>query len=151
LVSKEPLDDPAAEAILARAAERGRAAGLAYAGAVTPAEAHRLAQAGAATIVDVRTPMEFRDVGHIPDTPLVVWPRDGGPEDLQRFVEEIRAGFEPTQALLLICRSGVRSHNAAHLLAEAGFTRAYNVLEGFEGAAPGQGWKAAGLPCAYGD
>jgi rhodanese-related sulfurtransferase len=150
LVSKQPLDDPAAEAILARAAERGRATGLEYAGAVTPAEAHRLAQAGAATIVDVRTPMEFRDVGHIPDTPLVVWPRDGGPEDLHRFVEEIRAGFEPTRALLLICRSGVRSHHAAHLLAQAGFTRAYNVLEGFEGAAPGQGWKAAGLPCAYG-
>jgi rhodanese-related sulfurtransferase len=137
---------PAAQAILARAAERARAMGLAYAGAVTPAEAQALRDAGAARIVDVRTPEEFRDVGHLADAPLIVWPRNGSPEDVARFVDEVAAKYQPTDTLLFLCRSGVRSHYAAHVLAQAGFGHAYNVLEGFEGAVPGQGWRAAGLP-----
>lgn len=134
------------EAILERAAGRARAMGLPYAGAVTPAEAHRLREAGAAKIIDVRSTLEYREVGHVPDTELVVWPRTAGAGDLERFVEDIADRHAPDETLLLICRSGVRSHYAAHVLAQAGFERAYNVLEGFEGAAPGQGWKAAGLP-----
>ena len=135
-----------AGAILARAAERARAMGLAYAGAVTPAEAQALRDAGAARLVDVRTPEEHRDVGHVADAPLIVWPRNGSPEDVARFVDEVAAKYRPEDTLLFLCRSGVRSHYAAHVLAQAGFERAYNVLEGFEGAVPGQGWRAAGLP-----
>lgn len=134
------------DAIFARAAERARAMGLAYAGAVTPAEAHALSDAGAARIVDVRTPEEYRDIGHVAGSPLVVWPRSGAPQDVRRFVEEVVARHEPAETLLLLCRSGVRSHYAAHVLSQAGFARAYNVLEGFEGAVPGEGWRAAGLP-----
>lgn len=136
----------APEAILARAAQRAREMGLLYAGAVTPAEAHRLREAGVAKIVDVRTTPEYREIGHVPDTDLVVWPRTAGPGDLERFVEDMADRHDPGETLLLICRSGARSHYAAHVLAQAGFEHAYNVLEGFEGAAPGQGWKAAGLP-----
>ena len=135
-----------ARAILDRAADRGRAMGLAYAGAVTPAEAQALRAAGAAHVVDVRTPEEYRDVGHVDGTPLVVWPRNGSPEDVARFVDEVAGKYQPADTLLFLCRSGVRSHYAAHVLAQAGFERAYNILEGFEGAAPGQGWRAAGLP-----
>ena len=138
------------EAIYARAAERGRTMGLAYAGAITPAEANALREAGAATLVDVRTPEEYRQVGHVPGTSLVVWPRSGAPEDVQRFVGEVVAAHDPAQPLLLLCRSGVRSHYAAHVLAQAGYTRAYNILQGFEGAFPGEGWKAAGLPVEQG-
>ena len=134
------------QAIFERAAQRARAMGLAYAGAVTPAEAQALSDAGEARIVDVRTPEEYRDIGHVAGTPLVVWPRNGAPEDVRRFVEEVAEKHAPTETLLLLCRSGVRSHYAAHVLSQAGFERAYNVLEGFEGAVPGQGWRAAGLP-----
>jgi rhodanese-related sulfurtransferase len=100
--------------------------------------------------VDVRTVPEYEQVGHVPGTPLVVWPRDGGAEDYNAFVEQIRDKFETGEPLLLLCRSGARSHYAAHLLTQAGFKRAYNVLEGFEGAQPGQGWRAAGLPSTQG-
>ncbi len=134
------------QVIFERAAERARAMGLAYAGAVTPAEAQALRGAGSARLVDVRTPEEYRDVGHVAETPLVVWPRSGAPDEVRRFVESVAEEFETTEPLLLLCRSGVRSHYAAHVLAQAGFERAYNVLEGFEGAIPGQGWRAAGLP-----
>lgn len=134
------------EEIYARAALRARQMGLSYAGAVTPAEAHQLTQAGAGTLVDVRTPPEYTQVGHVPGSPLVEWPRSGDANALSAFVQEMRGRFEADRPLLLLCRSGARSHYAAHLLTQAGFARAYNVLEGFEGAAPGQGWRAAGLP-----
>jgi rhodanese-related sulfurtransferase len=138
------------EAIFARAAQRAQQMGLPYAGAVTPAEAQALAQSTAASILDVRTVPEYQQVGHIPGTPLVVWPRDGVQADYQAFVDQVVEKFEPGDPVLLLCRSGVRSHHAAHLLTQAGFTRAYNILEGFEGGQPGQGWRAAGLPWEQG-
>jgi rhodanese-related sulfurtransferase len=51
-----------------------------------------------------------------------------------------------------MCRTGGRSHNAAVLAEELGFT-AYNMQEGFEGDSNAQGqrtlingWRHAGLP-----
>jgi len=35
---------------------------------------------------------------------------------------------------MLLCRSGVRSHHAAIALTQVGYQRAFNVLQGFEGA-----------------
>ena len=143
-----PQEKSEAEAILARASERARQMGLGYAGAVTPREAHELREDGEALIVDVRTPPEWRFVGHVPDAPLIEWPRDGERSALQGFVNAIRERFDPSERLLLICRSGVRSHYAAELLARVGYPNAYNVLEGFEGerGAGANGWRAAGLP-----
>ena len=141
----------APDAIFARAADRARQMGLPYAGAVTPAEAHALREAGAAKIVDVRTPPEYSQVGHVPGTPLVVWPRDGDDASLSAFAEQMTQHASPDDPLLLLCRSGARSHNAAHLLTHLGYTRAYNILEGFEGPPnSGKGWLAAGLPSEKG-
>ena len=138
--------------LLARAARRGLEMGLGYAGCVTPREAHELRESGAATIVDIRTRPEWQFVGHVPQAPLIEWPRAGESSALAAFVAEIRARFDPRQRLLLICRSGVRSHYAAELLAQEGFAHAYNVLEGFEGddGAGRNGWRAAGLPSVKG-
>ena len=131
--------------IFEQAAQRRRQMGLEYAGAVTPREAHELRAAGAATIVDVRTQPEWQFVGHVPGAPLIEWPRGG---DDSAFLEAVRDRFQPDEALLFLCRSGVRSHYAATLAARAGFHRAYNVLDGFEGdmGAGHNGWRAAGLP-----
>ena len=145
------MNDEVPEAIFRRAAERAKEMGLPYAGAVTPAEAHALHQAGAAKIVDVRTPPEYSQVGHIPKTPLVVWPRDGEETSLEAFLREMRQVATPHEPLLLLCRSGSRSHYAAHLLTHNGYTRAYNILEGFEGPpGTGKGWLSAGLPTEKG-
>jgi rhodanese-related sulfurtransferase len=144
-VDEQQLEAPAD--VFARAAHRGHRMGLHYAGAVTPAEAHQLAEAGAARIVDVRTPEEWRDVGHVDGPALIVWPRDGSAEEVQAFLKKLRERFEPSQPLLFLCRSGVRSHYAAQVAVSAGFKKAYNILEGFEGhPGAGDGWRAAGLP-----
>ena len=146
----ETVEEP--REVLARAARRALEMGLGYAGCVTPREAHGLRESGAATIVDIRTRPEWQFVGHVPEAPLVEWPRSGESSELAAFVAEIRARFDPRQRLLFICRSGVRSHYAAELLAQEGFAHAYNVLEGFEGdgGAGRNGWRAAGLPSVKG-
>ena len=140
------IEAASAHAILERAGERARVLGLAYAGALTPAEAWALHIVGAAAIVDIRTEPEWQLVGHVPGIPLVVWPRGGDAAQLQAFLDEVGARFPQEAPLLFLCRSGVRSHYAAELAARAGHPAAYNVLEGFEGDAPGRGWRAAGLP-----
>jgi len=139
--------------ILARAKERAAAQGLAYAGAVTPKEAWRLHAAGAAVIVDVRTAPERESVGRVPDAIAVEWRAYGAKEANPRFLGELEAAVGRSDAVLFLCRSGVRSHHAAELAARAGFERAFNILEGFEGDLGSDqkrgmlgGWRRAGLP-----
>ena len=52
------------------ARERGEKMGLGYAGALLPAEAHKLMQAGA-KLVDVRTKPELQYVGKVPGSVAV--------------------------------------------------------------------------------
>ncbi|HEX5092866.1 MAG TPA: rhodanese-like domain-containing protein, partial [Burkholderiales bacterium] len=54
------------------AAGRGEKLGLAYAGALLPAEAHALMQAGV-RLVDVRTRPELQYVGKIPGSVAIEW------------------------------------------------------------------------------
>jgi rhodanese-related sulfurtransferase len=142
-----------AEAIFEKAAERAKALGLEYAGAVTPQEAWDLIEAGAADIVDVRTQVEYEYVGRIPGSTLVEWRRLGERTPNPRFVEELAAAFAPERPLLFLCRSAQRSHHAARAATQAGYARSYNILEGFEGELDNQGhrgtlggWRKAGLP-----
>lgn len=125
---------------------------LDYDGAVTPREAWALAQARAAVLIDVRTAEEFKFVGRVPGAVNVPW---HGTERgaLARFFEGLRPYVLAAQPLLLICRSGVRSHAAANAVHAKGIKRVYNVLEGFEGQIDERrqrghidGWRYHGLP-----
>lgn len=147
---------PAAE-IFARAAARAHDAGLDYAGAVTPVEAFRLAELGEAVIVDVRTRPEWEFVGRVEGARLIEWRAWGATGPNRDFVAQVASHFDPAQPILLLCRSGVRSHHAAEALARAGFGRAYNILQGFEGDRDSRGhrsslggWRFAGLPWTQG-
>ncbi|HEV7392464.1 MAG TPA: rhodanese-like domain-containing protein, partial [Burkholderiales bacterium] len=69
------------------------------------------------------------------------------------FVKQLEAQVDKGAPVLFICRSGGRSHNAALMATQAGYTESYNVLEGFEGDKDGTahrntqgGWRVAGLP-----
>jgi rhodanese-related sulfurtransferase len=140
------------EAIFARAGQRRVELELGYAGAVTPPEAWALARRGAAQLIDVRTAPEFKFVGRVPDSPNVEW-HGSDPQAAAAFARGLHAVARADKPLLLICRSGVRSHAAAAVATAAGFGRSYNVLEGFEGQIDvGQqrgrinGWRWHGLP-----
>jgi rhodanese-related sulfurtransferase len=134
------------------AAERAKKLGLAYAGALLPAEAHRLMQAGA-KLVDVRTKPELQYVGNIPGALAIEWQTYPGSRPNPEFIGELAAVTKKDEPVMFICRSGARSHGAAEAAMRAGWKETYNVLEGFEGDkdAAGHrntvgGWRMAGLP-----
>jgi rhodanese-related sulfurtransferase len=138
------------------AADRARKMGLTYAGALLPAEAHRLMQAGA-KLVDVRTKPELLYVGKVPGSMAVEWQTYPGNRENPEFLAELAAAVPKDQPVMFMCRSGARSHAAADAATRAGWREAYNVLEGFEGdkdAAQHRnsvgGWRKAGLPWVQG-
>jgi len=80
-------------------------------------------------VIDVRTPEEYQQ-GHVPGARLKPLDRLGDlTEDLPRQSD-----------LHLICRSGMRSQQAAKMLAAAGFTRLINIEGGT------MEWIKAGYP-----
>ena len=151
-------------AILDAARAYGAAQDLPYAGALPPTDAWRLVQSGIATIVDVRSRFEHEFVGRVPNSELIEWRTyengDNGritSRPNPDFIEELSRRHKPDEVLLLLCRSAVRSHNAAIAATEAGFTQVYNILEGFEGDKDATeqrgataGWRKASLPWIQG-
>lgn len=127
---------------------------LPYAGALTPQEAYAVWQlAPGAKLVDVRTRAEWDWVGRIPDAEEIEWMSYPGNVQNTHFLAQLKQQVDPQSLVLFICRSGVRSHGAASVASQAGYSESYNVLEGFEGDkdAKGQrgnvsGWRHAGLP-----
>lgn len=142
------LDD-----IFARAAARGVASNLPYAGEVTPQEAHRLFVEFGAKIIDVRSAFENSYIGRVVGAPLISWKFWPGSKPNPDFLAELKRQCAPADIVLFLCRSGVRSHATAVVAAEAGFAKAFNILEGFEGDLDHAkqrgklgGWRKAGLP-----
>ncbi|WP_157264342.1 rhodanese-like domain-containing protein [Azohydromonas aeria] len=138
---------------LARIRAEAQAAGLPYAGGVPPADAWGLAQAGVATLVDVRTHEERVFVGRVPESLHVPWASGTALTRNPRFARELEAKVRKELPVLLLCRSGNRSAQAAEAATRAGFLFAFNVLEGFEGSHdPARqrghvnGWRWHGLP-----
>jgi rhodanese-related sulfurtransferase len=124
--------------------------------------------------VDVRTRSELVFNGmpsavdaHVPfllDPLAARWDDAQGAFELERnpdFVAAVerrlaRKQLRSDDVVVLICQGGARAASAANALTQAGFTRVYSVVDGFEGdPAPdgprkGQrivnGWRNAGLP-----
>ncbi len=140
---------------------------------VTSAEAYEKWRAAPdkVKLLDVRTPEEFIFVGH----PEMAWCISLGFQSYrfdeekghyaldvnQEFVGQVREWFDPGETLLLMCRSGGRSAMAVNVLAQAGYTDAWNITDGMEGdlvndpESPDDGkrtkngWKNSGLPWTY--
>jgi rhodanese-related sulfurtransferase len=115
-------------------------------------------------LVDVRTQPEWAFVG-VPDlaeldkAPIFqewqVYPSmEPAPDFVSRLIATLTArGATPSTPVLFLCRSGVRSRSAAVALSAAGWSRCYNISDGFEGGLDETrkrgvlgGWRARGLP-----
>jgi rhodanese-related sulfurtransferase len=140
---------------------------------VTAAEAYRQWKADpeGVKIIDVRTPEEYIFVGHPAmawNVPLKFiqykWDAEANKPVMTinaDFVAQMKKIAQSGDTLLVTCRSGQRSAAAVNLLAKAGFTKAYTVVDGFEGdkvkdpdsAFNGQrkinGWTNSGSPWTY--
>ncbi len=141
-------------AILEAAQARAKDMQLPYIGALLPSEAYALLQqAPGAKLVDVRTRAEWDYVGRVPGAVQIEWQRYPTGQPNPDFLVELQSQVDPEALVMFMCRSGVRSHAAASASAAAGYTQAFNVLEGFEGDKDRDGhrntvggWRAAGLP-----
>jgi rhodanese-related sulfurtransferase len=151
--------DDTVKRIFAAAHELAQESHLPYFGAVAPSDAYALVKASPeAHLVDVRTRPEWDYVGHIPGSSLLEW--NVYPEGTRNpeFLAQLRIlAPDPEAPVLFLCRSGVRSDGAARVAAAAGYSKAFNILQGFEGDkdAHGQrgtlgGWRKAGLPWVQG-
>ncbi len=127
-----------------------------YSGDMPLALAHDWWSRGAAVMVDVRTQAEFDWVGRVPNTICISWKIYPGMSVNPDFDRALLAAVSPQKPVLFLCRSGVRSIDAARRAQALGYT-AYNVLEGFEGDPDAQqhrgsmnGWQRAGYPWLQG-
>lgn len=144
-----------------RAAPTEGGGGAAYAGDVSSQDAWRLlAEDSSAVLIDVRTRPEWMFVG-VPDlstlgkrAAFLSWQLFPTMEVAADFVQSLeKSGIARDQTIYFLCRSGARSRSAAIAATKAGFQRAFNVSDGFEGPPDAErhrgriaGWKAAGLP-----
>lgn len=147
------------EVFLRSAQERAVKMGLIYTGALVPTEAFEYLQAvEGAMIVDVRTKPEINFVGRIPEAVEIEWQSYPDMQINEKFIDELKqAGATEDTPLLFICRSGMRSHNAALAVQNNGFHKVFSVLKGFEGDLDSDGhrssvngWRFCGLPWKQG-
>ncbi len=119
-----------------------------------PKEAYEFLQKNPdAVFVDCRSEMEYLFVGHPKGAILVPWIDGPHWEVNPDFVDHVRKATSVNRPIVLICRSGDRSADAARALEEAGYTKVYHVIHGFEGDLDENhhrnaknGWRHDGLP-----
>ena len=127
---------------------------LPYAGELSPQESFALLRQDInAVLVDVRSQAELDLVGRIPDATHIEWAFYPGMVANTDFAAHLQSQVSPDKTIIFVCRTGGRSHNAALLAQQLGYSQVYNMLEGFEGEANAakqrtliNGWKHANLP-----
>jgi rhodanese-related sulfurtransferase len=143
-------------------------------GDVTPVEAYRMLKENPKNtfLVDVRTRIEYQDIGHPNGAYNIPWKfytTKTGKKGYKKvsnknFSQDLKARFNPeTDTLLLLCRSAKRTIGASTAAVDAGFKpdKVFNVLGGFEGDKVKDknspfagkrnlgGWRLEGLPWTY--
>ncbi len=119
---------------------------------ISPKEAHTLLSEGW-VYLDVRSVPEF-EAGHptgAKNAPLMHM-GPGGMSRNQEFLAVVSASFAREEKLVIGCKSGGRSQQAAMMLEAAGFTNLLEMRGGWSGEADAfgrlaeAGWSALGLP-----
>ena len=107
-----------------------------------------------AVLLDVRDHTEYSFVGHPIGSINIPWKQAPDWKANPQFLDEVRQRIPNLNTpVLLLCRSGQRSLDAAKALAAAGYTDLTNIEEGFEGPLDEKkhrgnlgGWRSNDLP-----
>ncbi|MDD5462016.1 MAG: rhodanese-like domain-containing protein [Methylococcales bacterium] len=113
-----------------------------------------LQQNSNAVLVDVRTKVEHAFVGHPVGAVHIAWKEAPDWQVNSNFIDEVKRRAPDRNApVLLLCRSGQRSLDAAKALEEVGYQKLINIIDGFEGPLDQNnhrgklgGWRFCGLP-----
>lgn len=100
---------------------------------VTPAQAQEMLQGGEAVLIDVREPYEYQEVRAVGAKLIPLGSVAGRLNELPKDKD-----------ILMICRSGARSAQAAMVALASGYERVYNVQGGT------LAWVGAKLPTEQG-
>jgi len=144
------------EQLLQQADVRRQRSQLPYAGALSPTETYELLQtAPQAKLIDVRTRAELDWVGRPQllegQYVHIEWIAYPGSVPNPNFLAQLAEVATPDTPLLFLCRSAARSKLAAQAATQAGFSHAYDILEGFEGDKDSAGHrKTVGGWCHHG-
>lgn len=152
----KPLAFDHLENIIKTAETRSRERGTTYRGMLMPEEAWTLVQEHPSVkLIDIRSSEELTLIGSVPGAIEIQWKLYPEWRLNPSFLAEVKTSVSPNDFVLLLCRSGVRSREAAEFLTREGFHNSFNVLEGFEGDKNSSsqrivaGWKARGLPWSH--
>jgi len=104
-------------------------------------DAYAAVAAGKLTLIDIRTPAEWRATGVARGVRRI---------DMldPQFEAKLRAAVlgDKSAPIGLICRTGNRTTHVQRWLRQQGYINVYNVKEGMAGSRAGPGWVARGLP-----
>lgn len=122
-------------------------------------------------LLDVRTRFEYQLIGHVESVRNIPYKFLTTEWNAKKkrfkfvenpdFVKHVKQHFKKDDLIIVFCRSGGRSAEAARALIDAGFTNVYTMVDSFEGdkvkdpesyfqgKRMKNGWKNAGLPWTY--
>ncbi len=106
-------------------------------------------QARQLTLIDVRSPKEWRNTGVARNAKTITI---HDPLGTAGFVAKVKAFArgDLNKPIALICAVGVRTTRASQILRRAGFKNIYHVREGmFGNPKDGPGWLKRGLPVVH--
>jgi len=104
-------------------------------------EAHKRAQSGQLTLVDIRRPDEWRQTGVAQGAARLDMRQ---PDFVDALLRQV--GGNLNAPVGIICRTGNRTTQVQKALQDRGFKQVYNIREGMAGSAAGPGWIRQGLP-----
>lgn len=98
---------------------------------LTPSEVKKKKEEGV-VLIDIRTPMEWRQTGVVPGSKLLTFFDEYGNYDIEKFMSEFQK-LVPTKEtpFILICRTGSRTATVGNFLVnQAGYTNAMHLAGG---------------------
>ncbi|MBI5898006.1 MAG: rhodanese-like domain-containing protein [Rhodocyclales bacterium] len=108
-------------------------------------EAAAAVAAGKITLIDIRTPPEWKETGVAKGAQLLnMLHPQGAPGFTNALLDKLKG--DKNAPIALICRTGNRTTQVQRYLQSQGFTNVYNVKEGMAGSGAGPGWIKRGLP-----
>ena len=112
---------------------------------LTAPEAAAAVSAGKITLIDIRTPPEWKETGVARGAMLInMLHPQGAPGFASALLEKVNG--DRNAPIALICRTGNRTTQVQRYLQSVGFTQVYNVKEGMAGSSAGPGWLKRRLP-----
>ncbi len=86
------------------------------------------------TVIDIRTPPEWKEVGTIPTSKKIMFFDDKGQYNLQNWLAEFSKDIkDKDQAFVLVCRSGNRTDTVGNFLSkQLGFKNVYHLQDGIK-------------------